>query len=87
MQGGGKVPRLRQARVDEYAQRVGEASGRGMGNGRGYGDVRALSTHASFEPLSIGHGDASANAGDARLKASVKAQSMGADSAPQPESA
>jgi hypothetical protein len=24
-----------------------------------YGDVRALSTHASFEPLSIGRGDAS----------------------------
>jgi hypothetical protein len=36
---------------------------------------------------SIGHGDASANAGDARLKASVKAQSMGVDSAPEPESA
>ena len=64
-----------------------EALGRGMGNGRGYGDVRALSTHASLEPLSIGRGDASVNAGDGRLKASVKAQSMGADSALQPESA
>ena len=66
---------------------VDEASGRGMGNGRGYGDVRALSTHASLEPLSIGRGDASANSGDGRLKASVKAQSMGVDSAPEPESA
>jgi len=46
-----------------------------MGNGRGYGDVRPLSTHASLEPLSIGRGDASANSGDGRLKASVKAQS------------
>jgi len=36
---------------------------------------------------SIGRGDASVDAGDSRLKASVKAQSMGADSAPQAESA
>jgi len=40
-----------------------------------------------MEPLSIGRGDASANSGDGRLKASVKAQSMGVASAPQPESA
>jgi hypothetical protein len=57
-----------------------------MGNGRGYGDVRSLSTHASLEALSIGRGDASSNSGDGRLKASVKAQSMGVASAPQPES-
>ena len=87
MEGDGKVRRLRQACVDEYAQRVDEPLGRGMGTVAVTGDVRALSTHASFEPLSIGHGDASANAGGARLKASVKAQSMGVDSAPEPESA
>jgi hypothetical protein len=43
MEGDGKVRRLRQACVDEYAQRVDEPLGRGMGTVAVTGDVRALS--------------------------------------------